>query len=211
MCIRDSVRALANGLTDIWAMSGNLQGERLRVSVGNDCPEEASENLRLTVPAYSIVLTWGAEPPDLDSHLLIPMTWDDAYDYYHICFYSMGRLGDRPYAMLDVDDTSGFGPEIVTGTRVYEGRFQFWVNDYLTEDTASVAASGAMVQLALGGALYHFEVSAVPTAGAHQGGWWHVFDILVDGSEVALEPVMRFEERFSFDGVYAPEAKGASK
>ena len=103
------------------------------------------ERAVVTVPAYTIALTWGAEPPDLDSHLLIPMTWDSAWDYYHVAYYNMGRLGQHPYAVLDVDDTSAYGPEIITGTRMYQGRFQYWVHEFEEDDTAALAASGLAV------------------------------------------------------------------
>jgi hypothetical protein len=188
-------------------MSGSIAGEFLRVSVGNECPERAAENLVVTVPAYSIALTWGAEPPDLDSHLLIPMTWDSAWDYYHVAYYNMGRLGQHPYAVLDVDDTSAYGPEIITGTRMFQGRFQYWVHEFETDDTTALAASEAVVQLALGGALYLFEVEDVPLEGADPDGWWHVFDIVVGGSDISLESVMRFRPSPPGDGVYDGEGK----
>ncbi len=207
---RYTVRAVKNGLTDVWAMSGSLVGESLRVSVGDECPEAAAEPLVVTVPAYSIALTWGEEPEDLDSHLLIPMTWNDEYTHYHIAYYSKGTLGDYPYAMLDTDDTSSFGPEIITGTRVFSGRFQYWVHDFTSDDSAVLAASGATVQLELAGSLYLFEVADVPLEGGDSEGWWHVCDILVENGFIDVQPVMRFEPEFSYDGVYDQELKSVT-
>lgn len=49
-----------------------------------------------------IVLNWGAQPSDLDSHLVHPST--------HVYFSQ--KQGDL--ANLDVDDTSSYGPETIT-------------------------------------------------------------------------------------------------
>ena len=60
-----------------------------------------------------VVLTWGANPSDLDAHLTGPTA--DA-SRFHV-FYppsSRGSGGASPFAVLDVDDTSSFGPETIT-------------------------------------------------------------------------------------------------
>ncbi len=196
-----TVRAVRSSVTDLWAVSGSLASDPMRVNVGEECPVMLEIPLVLTVPAYSISLTWGEYPSDLDSHLLIPMTWDQNYDYYHIYYSSMGSLGEDPYAVLDTDDTSSYGPEIITGTRLYQGRFQYWVHNYTSDHSEDLKNSGAMVQLEIGGALYLYDVSTVPLEGADLTGWWHVFDFVVDGNMVTVEPVMQFQPEFSYDGV----------
>lgn len=205
------VRAVRNGLTDVWAAKGSLASEPVRVTVGDVCPLVLEIPLVLTVPAYSISLTWGVFPEDLDSHLLIPMTWDPAYDYYHIYYSSMGTLGDDPYAVLDTDDTSSYGPEIITGTRLYQGRFQYWVHNYDGDDSDELSDSGAIVQLEVGGGVYYYDVADVPLEGADPTGWWHVFDIVVSGSgsSITVESVMRFQPEFSENGVYADKVATA--
>jgi hypothetical protein len=179
--------------------------------VGEECPYVLETPLVLTVPAYSIALTWDELPDDLDSHLLIPMTWETTYDYYHLYYSNMGTLGDNPYALLDTDDTDSFGPEIITGTRTYEGRFQYWVHNYSTDNSDDLAGSGAMVQLNIGDMLHDYDVSDVPLDGADPNGWWHVFDIVVDGSSITVEPVMRFQPEFSYDGIYEDKSAGGAK
>jgi len=57
-----------------------------------------------------VVLNWGPQPPDLDSHL--------AYGDQHIYFNA--KKGDK--ANLDVDDTDGNGPETVTIDDWVEGK-----------------------------------------------------------------------------------------
>jgi hypothetical protein len=56
---------------------------------------------------YAIVLTWGATPSDLDSHLFT--TSGSSSD--HIWF---GERTDDYDSYLDVDDTTSYGPETVT-------------------------------------------------------------------------------------------------
>lgn len=206
-----NVRAVRNSSSEVWAVSGSLASESTLVVVADVCPFVLTDPLVLTVPAYAVSLTWGEFPDDLDSHLLVPMTWDNDYDYYHIYYSSMGTLGGDPYAVLDTDDTSSYGPEIITGTRLYQGRFQYWINNYETDDTTDLAGSGAVVQLEIGGRLYLYDVGDVPLAGADQTGWWHVFDFVVDGGAVTVDPVMRFQPRFSEEGLYADKAFATNK
>jgi len=206
-----TVRAVRNSVTDVWALMGSLASDAARVSVGEVCPYVLENPLVLTVPAYSISLTWGATPSDLDSHLLIPMTWDTNYDYYHLSYSLMGTYGDDPYAVLDTDDTRSYGPEIITGTHLYEGTFQYGVNNWSGDSSAEIAASGAVVQLEVGGQLRIYEAADVPLDGADQTGWWHVFNVVVSGGNVTVQPVMAFQPVFSYDGVYEDKAMQSKK
>jgi len=53
------------------------------------------------------VLNWGAEPSDIDSHLNTP---DIEGQSYHIYYNDEGSATEAPYALLDYDITSGYGP-----------------------------------------------------------------------------------------------------
>ncbi len=55
-----------------------------------------------------IVLTWGATPSDLDSHLVGPTSGDSKFHVY----YANDVYGSE--VDLDVDDTSSYGPETIT-------------------------------------------------------------------------------------------------
>lgn len=208
------VRAVRNNPTDVWAMSGSLVSDPVLVPVGDDCPVALDEPLVLDVPAYSISLTWGENPSDLDSHLLVPMTWDDGYDYYHIYFGNRGDLGDNPYAALDTDDVTSFGPEIITGTRIYEGRYQYWVYNWSFGGSEganqSIRDSGATIQVEAGGGLWIWEAADLSLEGAPEGGWWHVFDMVVSGGAITIEPVNVFDEGYSGEGVF-PGKKAETK
>lgn len=70
-----------------------------------------------------IVLSWGAEPLDIDAHLL--------YADEHI-FWDKKTGND---AHLDVDDTDGFGPETVTITKKHHGlKYVYAVHDFSAYD-----------------------------------------------------------------------------
>ncbi|CAI8693159.1 TPR_REGION domain-containing protein [Burkholderia sp. IT-111MI5] len=76
-----------------------------------------------------VVLTWGATPQDLDSHM--------AYPGNHIYFRS--KRGAN--ANLDVDDTDGYGPETVTLERKRDGEtYVYAVHDYTDRDNPSTMA-----------------------------------------------------------------------
>lgn len=72
-----------------------------------------------SLDSLRIVLNWGAEPRDLDSHLVYPNN--------HIYFSNMtGTDG-----LLDVDDTTSYGPETITIKRRHEGeRYVYAVHNY---------------------------------------------------------------------------------
>lgn len=79
-----------------------------------------------------IVLTWGATPPDLDSHLFLPYDGSAGKGAsgtaYHIAYYNK-RIADGS-AELDVDDTDGYGPETITISRLKKGYYKYYVTDY---------------------------------------------------------------------------------
>ncbi len=201
-----TVRAVRNAQTDLVALMGSLASEPVRVSVLASCPFPLSQPLVLTVPAYTISLTWGAEPEDVDSHLLIPMTWDTGYEYYHLYYSNMGTYSEDPYAVLDTDDTESFGPEILTGTHLYNGRFQYWVNNYTDDTSVGLSTSGAVVQLEIGGQLRTYRASSVPLEGGDQTGWWHVFDLVVSGGNVTVQSVMAYQPQFDDSLFYEGKA-----
>ncbi len=70
-----------------------------------------------------IVLNWGAQPSDLDSHLVHPST--------HV--YFSAKQGDL--ANLDVDDTTSYGPETVTLEKKKNGvKYLYAVHNYTEGD-----------------------------------------------------------------------------
>jgi hypothetical protein len=93
------------------------------------------------------VLTWGASPNDLDSHLTGPNADGSRF---HVYYASRGSLTLAPFAKLDVDDVSGFGPETMTITQMNAGTYRYSVHDFSNRSSATSTAlrsSGAKVQV----------------------------------------------------------------
>ncbi len=205
-----TVDALKNSITDVWAVSGSRASEAFQVTVLEECPVVLADPLELMVPAYAITLTWGELPADLDSHWYIPMIWNSSFDFYHIYYSSQGLFSADPFASLDTDDTSSYGPEIISGTRLYDGRFQYWVHNYDDEDSEGLKNSGASVQLEIGGALYQYNAIDVPLENADTNGWWHVFDVLYSatGAIITVEPVMEFQPEYTSGNIFEENGDG---
>lgn len=98
-----------------------------------------------------IVLSWGAIPSDLDSHLF--GTTSDGQNM-HIFFENKTFMsGGREYANLDLDDTSSYGPETITLNDM-AGSYTYSIVDYSNEgDVTSqeLANSNAVVKVYLPG------------------------------------------------------------
>lgn len=71
----------------------------------------------------TFTLSWGAEPNDLDAHLYTPSG-------AHVYYGSRGSLSEAPFAQLNTDDTSSYGPEITTITRLENGSYLYCVHNY---------------------------------------------------------------------------------
>ena len=122
-----------------------------------------------------IVLTWGATPADLDSHLFTPYSTAVGNDNYHI-WYS--NQSDGVGNNLDVDDTTSYGPETVTIPQVVSGLYKYYVCDYTNCVRGNVGSyemsySGAVVNVyGSQGLITSFNV---PTG--MSGVVWEVFEI----------------------------------
>lgn len=119
---------------------------------------------------YSVVLTWGLEPRDLDSHLVS----EGVRVYY----------GDKQstYAWLDIDDTTSYGPETITVNNLGGlGGFKYCVHNYTdryaTSGAYGLPNSNAQVKVYKGTEL--LKSYNVPTSG--DGTVWNVFSITADG------------------------------
>jgi len=154
------------------------QGVKLSntVSVGPFAADTTlAECLSLTTltDAISIKLTWGAKPVDVDSHLFAP-------DGTEIYYGSKGSLGTDPFANLDVDDTTGFGPEVVTIRKLMVGTYTYALKNYSGTYDPGMTRSPVRVELNNKGTISVFG----PTAGEVPGStnWWTVFKLTVDAS-----------------------------
>lgn len=201
-----SVRARMNSIVDLYAIKGSRISEVVRDNVGSECPMPWPVALTLTVPTYAISLTWGATPSDLDSHLYVPMPWDDEetpdFDWYHLYYGTDGTLSEPPYAELDYDDTSSYGPENITGTRLWQGHYEYWVRNYSSNNLLALWNSNARVRLEIAGGTWIFDVADIDQPTAEDYGWWHVFDFDVNASgTVTVQPIEDFEPEWTDPGI----------
>ncbi|WP_266156527.1 tetratricopeptide repeat protein [Dyella silvatica] len=116
-----------------------------------------------------IVLTWGATPRDLDSHLVYPGG----------NIYFGKKVGAD--ANLDVDNTQSYGPETITVERKHSGQtYVYAVHDFTDINrpaSTALSNSQAKIHVYIGESLV--RTYYVPTG--KQGNLWTVFRITGEG------------------------------
>ncbi|MBF0407716.1 MAG: hypothetical protein HQM10_10205 [Candidatus Riflebacteria bacterium] len=144
-----------------------------------------------------VVLTWGATPRDLDSHLTGPISGDSRFHVYYGS--RLHYANDKKVAMLDFDITSGYGTETVT---IYDGSpagtYRYSVYDWTNggnSNSSGLSNSGAKVLVYINGTLT--ATYEVPTE--KFGYNWTVFEY--DGT--TLTPINTIESG-------KPQSTGAS-
>ncbi len=120
--------------------------------------------------SVKIKLTWGENPSDVDSHLITP-SGEQVY------FANEGSLGVAPFANLDVDDTSSFGPEVITINRLMVGTYSYGIKLYA--GSGSLTTSPARVELSIGGSLRVFTPPAGEVASTR---FLRMFNLVVDAA-----------------------------
>ena len=89
-----------------------------------------------------MVLNWGAEPRDLDSHLLTPEIEGTTH---HISYMNRGSETAAPYVTLDTDNTQGYGPETITIKQSFEGTYIYYIKNFSNDET--LANSSGTIQI----------------------------------------------------------------
>lgn len=134
--------------------------------------------------AATIKLTWGFQPSDLDSYLYTPSG-------VRINYSNRGVSSAAPYANLDVDDTSGFGPEVITVSRLMVGTYIYGVDNYSNDFTTGQTGSPMRVEINVGG---NQRVFTAPPGEAQGTKFLRLFSFRVDTScNVTLTPIGRWE------------------
>jgi uncharacterized protein YfaP (DUF2135 family) len=160
----------------LTATANGRVGTSAAFNVGATDLDTTATCLTLTPAAVSIKLSWGQQPNDLDSHLFAPNAQGTPEQIY---FGNEGSLTAAPYANLDVDDTSGFGPEYITIARIARNAtYRYWVINFSGTSNPGVTASPARVELNVRGNLSVFT----PPAGEGNNRGWHAFDLVVDAN-----------------------------
>lgn len=124
---------------------------------------------------FRIVLTWGENPRDLDSHLLVPVSDTDSSLGDEVYFGDEGSETIHPFAKLDVDDTTSYGPETITIYTRLTQPYKYFVYKYA--GTGELTTSQAVVKVYNQAGLV--KTYTVPTTGT--GHYWYVFDINAAG------------------------------
>lgn len=129
---------------------------------------------------YRIVLTWGENPWDLDSHLSGPL--DEYGDRFHVYYSNRSATastedGNVTVAKLDHDDTSSYGPETITLIKLSnDSVYHYAVHDFTNRNSSeskALSMSGAKIVVYHGNsviATFNVPIDKVGTA-------WNVFDI----------------------------------
>lgn len=107
--------------------------------------------------SVTIRLTWGQTPSDVDSHLYTPSG-------SHVFYGNQGSLTAAPFANLDVDDVTSFGPEIVTINRLMVGTYTYGLHNFTGETSPGMTASPARVEVNVGGRTQVFTLPPGETA-----------------------------------------------
>lgn len=115
---------------------------------------------------WRIVLTWGASPKDLDSHLVLP----NGSEVYYPADRKKSPDGN---ITLDTDNSGGFGPESITIQNLNSGIYAYYVYNFSKE--APLAFSKAKVTVYKGSSVFQeFIVSpSAPTTAVR----WNVFTL----------------------------------
>lgn len=143
----------------------------------------------LTANQFRVILTWGENPSDLDSHLTGPT--QNSADRWHVAYFDQAAGG---LCGLDVDDVTSYGPETVTcpatgagTTPLIPGIYRYSIHHY--SGSLSIKESAAQVRLELNGNVYNY---APPAAGSYSG-WddvWTVFELTVNANgTISVAPV----------------------
>lgn len=148
---------------------------------------------------FRVILTWGQNPDDIDSHLTGPAADGTRWHVY----FSAKTGGDM--CGLDVDDMSSYGPETTTcprtgsATTLRPGVYRYSVHHY--DGTTNIGTSGANVRLEFGnGTVYNYTPPAATYAGSKDV--WTVFELTVNSNgSVSVAPVNTISSSSSASGV----------
>lgn len=184
-----TVSGVPVGYYTIEASKPGYYTDYRNITVRSDAPKlDHNFTLSPILPEDQIrvVLRWGQNPLDLDSHLIGKQTDGSNFRVYYSS--KSYRHNGSEVANLDVDDTTSYGPETITLLRPVDGRTVYAVHDYSNKSSTSsdrLSYSEAVVTVFKGGrqiATYH-----VPTG--QTGVYWVVFALEADGIPIPINTV----------------------
>jgi len=128
--------AVQNGFSDAYINVVSIGGQTTTYE-HSISPTAAEGEIR-------IVLTWGENPRDLDSHLYTPEIDGTSHHLYYANRGSYS-VDASPNISLDRDDVTSYGPETVTIAVSFEGEYEYKIYHY--SGTGTLATSGATVKV----------------------------------------------------------------
>jgi len=118
----------------------------------------------ITANQAIITLSWGENPSDLDSHLQKQNEYEIYYGHTSV------SLASGETASLDIDDTSGYGPETISLDNLdANATYTYFVYHY--RGSQSIATSSAIVTVTFGSTTYDLRPPN------QSGRTWTVFNI----------------------------------
>lgn len=166
-----TIRVRPNSQLSLAGTLGSLVTSTRALSTGSGPLDQTGNCLQLlrdSVP-FSVRLTWGATPSDLDARIILP-------EGGQVSYQNRGSLVSEPFVNLDTDDTSSFGPEVVTAIRPKVGTYRYFVNNFSRTPSPGITPSPTRVELTANGMLQLFTPPAGETASTFN---WTVFDIVI--------------------------------
>jgi hypothetical protein len=150
----------------------------------------APQQIIVAAPAsgsFRIVLIWGEEPWDLDSHLTGPTADAGRFHVYFGNSYSDDETVD-----LDVDDVTSYGPETITIHSFLDGVYRYSVHNYSDQSSSGgygIYGSPARVEVYdADGLVQGFDA---PTCSV-SANTWRVFEIVSSGSSVTVNAINEY-------------------
>lgn len=151
------------------------------------------------------ILTWGQYPTDLDSHLTIPSTTSHP-TRGHVYYASQGSPSSYPYAWLDVDDVTSYGPEVTTVTSKLTGTYRFCIHNFSGQSSHKMESSGARIEAMIDSQYYVWNI---PTSNPSDYNVWQVCDVVIDSSgNVSVTSLNTFASTTGGDPYDPPGASG---
>ena len=186
-----SIKVKANSSVIITASSFNSQSQSIvftSSAAGSACTDLFEDLVMGSTTASGsakIKLTWGTNPNDLDSHLSGPLSTGSRF---HVYYSNAGTLTAAPFAALDVDDTSSFGPEVITINNFVPGTYRYSVHHF--SGSGNISSSPARVELLLNGVTRVFTPPSPGSTVLGPDSVWVVFELVVSSTgTVTVNPV----------------------
>ena len=155
------------------------------IGLGLTNSQDATISPAETEGTYRIVLTWGENPRDVDSHVYGKFTNGSAFHVYYI--NKSEYYNGTEICNLDVDDTTSYGPETITLKPTVNGVYYYYLHRYAGEGYLST--SNAQINVYSGNTLVRtFNVPA----DKGNSDYWNVFAIknnsIIVNNTITYEP-----------------------